>query len=216
MIRIADHGRVRVLTLARGQKRNAIDTALAEALIAALRAADAAESVAALVLAGEGAVFCAGADLAELRALAADPVAREARVTLSAALLAAPGACGKPVVAAVQGAAMGAGAALALGCDQVLLAGDARLGFPEAQHGILPERMVPVLRRHLPPRRAFDLLATGRALPATEALAWGLADAVVPAASLLQDAIARAELCAQLPPAQTRRLKQLCGTGTAA
>ena len=210
MIRTEDREGIRLLSLARPEKRNALDTALAEGLIAALRAAEAAPDVAAIVLAAEGPGFCAGADLGELRALAGDPTAKAARVALSEAVLLAPGETGKPVVAAVHGAALGAGAALALCCDRLVLAEGATLGFPEARHGMLPALMAPVLRRHLPPRQVFRLLATGQPVDAAEALALGLAEAVVPAALLLGEAMRLAREATGLGVPQMRALKRLC------
>lgn len=210
MIRTEDRDGIRRLSLARPEKRNALDTALAQGLIAALRAAEAAPEVAAIVLAAEGPGFCAGADLGELRALADDPAAKSARVALSEAILLAPGGTGKPVVAAVHGAALGAGAALALCCDRLVMAEGATLGFPEARHGMLPALMAPVLRQHLPPRQVFRLLATGRPLPAAEALGLGLAEAVVPAEVLHAEAAGLAREAASLPVPQMRALKRLC------
>jgi len=213
MIRAETRGRLRLLVLARPEKRNAIDTALAEGLIAGLQAAAEDSAVTAIVLAAEGPGFCAGADLTELRALAANPSARAARAALSEAILLAPGCTAKPVVAAVQGAALGAGAALALCCDQMLMAEGASLGFPEAKHGMLPALMAPVLLRHLAPRQVFSLLASGRALPAAEAASLGLCPAPVPAAALLEQAAALAEGLATLPPPAMLALKQLCAAG---
>jgi enoyl-CoA hydratase/carnithine racemase len=215
MIRSEERDRVRLLLLARPEKRNAFDAATATALIEALRATEAAPEVAAIVLAGEGPGFSAGADLGELRAIAGDPEARAARAALSEALLLAPGAIGKPVVAAVHGAALGAGAALALCCDRLLLAEDATLGFPEALHGMLPALMAPVLLRHLPPRVAFRLLATGAPMTAAEALAAGLAEAVLPAATLRDAACRLALEAATLPPPAMRALKALCAAAPA-
>ncbi|MBX6375943.1 MAG: enoyl-CoA hydratase/isomerase family protein, partial [Acetobacteraceae bacterium] len=146
MIRRETRGRVLLLTLDRPAKRNALDRALCEALLAALGETG---DAAALVVAGAGPSFCAGADLGEWRALEADPAAREARAALGEALLAAPGEVPKPVVAAVHGAAMGAGAALALGCDMVVMAEGARLGYPEARQGIFPSGVAPSLLAHL-------------------------------------------------------------------
>jgi enoyl-CoA hydratase/carnithine racemase len=212
MIREEMRGHLRVLRLDRPEKRNALDRATVEALLGAFaRAAE--EDCAALVLAAEGAAFCAGADLAEMKALAADPVAREARAALTVALMEAPGRVPKPVVAAVHGAAMGAGASLALACDAVVLAEDARLGWPEARHGMLPRLVAPVLLRHLGPKPAFDLLATGRALDAAQALSLGLATRVVREDVLLNEACALAEAAAGLPPAAMGALKRMIREG---
>ncbi|MFC7556054.1 enoyl-CoA hydratase/isomerase family protein [Pseudoroseomonas wenyumeiae] len=167
----------------------------------------------AVVLAADGPSFCAGADLGEIRAIAADPGARAARAALSEAVLLAPGRIGKPVVAAVQGAALGAGAALALGCDAMLMAPGAKLGFPEARHGMLPALMAPVLLRHLPPREVFRLLATGEDLPADEAWRLGLCGKLVPEDELLEAAMSLAASLATLPPPRMWALKRLCAAG---
>ncbi len=204
-----DRGSVRVIRLNRPEKRNALNRAMIEALLAALERASAEDGVAAIVLAANGPGFCAGADLGEMRALREDPAAMAARRALTPTLMAAPSRLGKPVAAAVQGAALGAGAALALSCDVTILADTAVLGFPEARHGMLPELMVPVLLRHLPPRRVFDLLATGRDITPAEALSLGLAERVVPAERVLDEAAARAEAAAALPPSALLRLKEL-------
>jgi enoyl-CoA hydratase/carnithine racemase len=211
-----DRGHVRILFLNRPEKRNALNRPLIEALMAALERAGADEGVAALVIAAEGPGFCAGADLGEMQALRDDPAAQAARRALTPALLAAPSRIGKPVVAAVHGAALGAGAALALACDMAVLAETAGFGFPEARHGMLPALMAPVLLRHLPPRRVFNLLATGRDIPPGEALSLGLVDRVVPVETVLDEASALAEAASLLPPPALLRLKELLSNGKAA
>lgn len=210
MIQVEAHkGGVRLLRLDRPQKRNAMDRAMVEALLAALRDAGNDPAVAAIVLAGAAGGFSAGADLAEMKQLASDPAARAARSALTVALMDAPTQVPKPVVAAVQGAAMGAGASLALACDAVAMAEDARLAWPEAKHAMLPRLVAPVLLRHLGPKPAFDLLATGRAVGAAEALALGLATRVVPAAQVEVEACAMAAAAALLPPEAMAELKRM-------
>src|SRR4051794_13828912 len=124
-------GGVSILSLNRPEKRNALNNALCAALLEALQAANADPAVAGGVLTGAGAGFSAGADLGERAVLIEDAAARAARSALSDALLAAPGAMGKPVVAALHGAVVGAGASLALCCDLVIAAEDARFSYPE-------------------------------------------------------------------------------------
>ncbi len=210
MIRSETRGRTRLIYLSRPEKRNAIDTALAEGLIAALRAAEAEEDITAIVIAADGPIFCAGADLGERKALAMDAAALDRRGRLSESLLLNPGEIGKPVVAAVHGPALGAGAALALCCDMMVMAEGASLGFPEAKHGMLPALMVPVLRPRLPPATLFRLLAIGAPLPADEAQKLGLAAAVMAPAALLAEAASLAEAAATLPVPRLRALKRLC------
>jgi enoyl-CoA hydratase/carnithine racemase len=213
MIRQDTRKGVRLLFLSRPEKRNALDTATAQGLVDALAGAAGDDAVRAVVLAADGPGFCAGADLGEIRAIAADPAARAARAALSEAVLLTPGRSGKPVVAAVHGAALGAGAALALCCDALVMASEAKLGFPEARHGMLPALMAPVLLRHLPPREVFRLLATGNDLPAAEAQRLGLCDAPVPGDGLLANAAALAAALATLPPPRMLALKRLCAAG---
>jgi enoyl-CoA hydratase/carnithine racemase len=210
MIRIEARAQgVRLLRMDRPDKRNAMDRATIEALLAALHAAGEDTTVAAVVITGAGGHFSAGADLAEMQALAADPTARQARSALTVGLLDAPARIPKPVVAAVQGAAMGAGASLALACDVVAMAEYARFAWPEAKHAMLPRLVAPVLLRHLGPKPAFDLLATGRAVGAAEALALGLATRIVPAAHVEAEACAMAAAAALLPPAAMAELKRM-------
>lgn len=210
MIHIVEAGPVRRIFMTRAAKRNAIDTAMAQGLMDALRDAESDAAVAAIVLAAEGDVFSAGADLAERKALAADSEARAARWALGEALLMASGEIGKPVVAAVQGAALGAGAALALCCDMMVMATAATLAFPETRHGMLPSLMAPVLRARLPAATVFRLLATGTPVSAEEAERLGLAAAVVAPAGLIGAADALALSAATLPVPQMRALKRLC------
>lgn len=198
---------VRIIRLDRAEKRNALNRALAETLIAALEQAGVAATTKAVVLAGNGPGFCAGADLAEMKAL--DGEARASRSALTVALLDTPARVPKPVVAAVQGGAMGAGASLALSCDMVVMAEDARLAWPEAKHAMLPRLVAPVLLRHVGPKLGFDLLATGRALGAAEALSLGLTSRMVPAEALIEQACAVALSAALLLPESMTDLKRM-------
>ena len=198
---------VQVIRLDRADKRNAMNGPMVQALLDALKAAGDDPSIKAVVLAGNGPGFSAGADLAEMKTL--DGEARAARSALTVALMEAPTLVPKPVVAAVNGAAMGAGASLAIACDVVVMADDARLAWPEAKHAMLPRLVAPVLLRHLGPKVGFDLLATGRALDAKEALALGLASRVVTHGALIEDACDAALAAALLPPASMAELKRM-------
>ncbi|MDO9709495.1 enoyl-CoA hydratase/isomerase family protein [Paracraurococcus lichenis] len=207
MLLIESRADIRVLRLSRPEKRNALSMALSSALIDAFQSAEAAAEVRAVVLCGEGAGFCAGGDLEERRLLADDAAAWQARAALADAVLAAPGATAKPVVAAVHGRVVGMGASLALGCDMVVAAEDALFSWPEARHGIWPHLVLPQLLRHLGPKDAFELLATGRALDAAEARALRLVNRVVAPDGLLEEACALASAAAQYPPEMLRGIK---------
>ena len=208
-----DRGRIRLLTLNRPEKRNALSSELMAALLAALRAADADAAVAGVVIAAAGPGFCAGADLADRAAAMQDEARRNERTALSDALIAAPGRLGTPVVAALHGAVVGAGASIALCCDMAIAAEGTRFLWPEAKHAIYPSLVAPMLLRHLSPRDVFELLATGRAMPAEEALRLRLVNRVVPAERLLEEACAAAEATATYPPDLLRRLKQAIDAG---
>lgn len=210
MIRIEPRaGGVRLLRLDRPEKRNAMNGAMVGALLAALQAAGEDEGVLGIVISGAGGTFSAGADLVEMQQLAVDPAARQSRAALTIALMAAPPCIPRPVIAAVQGAAMGAGASLALACDAVVMAEDGRLAWPEAKHAMLPRLVAPVLLRHLGPKPAFDLLASGRAVGAAEALALGLATRIVPPVRVEDEACAMAAALALLPPEAMGELKRM-------
>ena len=142
-----------------------------------------------------------------------DEARRNERTALSDALIAAPGQLGKPVVAALHGAVVGAGASIALCCDIAIAAEGTRFLWPEAKHAIYPSLVAPMLLRHLSPRDVFELLATGRAMPAEEALRLRLVNRVVPAERLLEEACAAAEATATYPPDLLRRLKQAIDAG---
>jgi enoyl-CoA hydratase/carnithine racemase len=101
----------------------------------------------------------------------------------------------KPVIAAINGAAMGGGAGLAIACDLALAARSARLGYPEVRHGIVAAIVLPNLVRQVGRKAAFELVATGEAIGAERALALGMVNAVHEDAALLPEAM---RLAAQL------------------
>ncbi len=203
-----ERGAVRVLTLNRPEKRNALDTALTRALLEALRATDEDEGVRAIVLTGAGPAFCAGADLAEFKGLA-DPKAAEARAELTMSLHLIFSKLVKPVVTAINGSAMGGGAGLALAGDLAVMGEGAKLGYPEAKHGIVAAIVMANLVRQVGRKSAFELVALAEPIGAARALELGMVNRVVPDARLLDEAVALAErLAAMHPPAMamTKRL----------
>ncbi|MEP9350681.1 enoyl-CoA hydratase/isomerase family protein [Xanthobacter sp. KR7-225] len=206
-LRVSDQDGVRQLVLARPAARNALDGALVAGLTQAIDDADADPQVRVVVLRGEGAGFCAGADLKETARIddAFEAAAHAHRMRL---LLEAPGRAAKPVIAQVHGFALGAGCALALACDMAVMADDARLGFPEVRHAVVPALVVPGLVRRVGPFAAFDLLANGRIFTAAEAAIPGLA--VLPAgADLAAEVAARAAELAGRPPELLALVKQM-------
>lgn len=189
-------GGVLTLTLDRAAKRNALTTAMVNALHAALERADCDADVRVVVLRGAGADFCAGADLTELLASAdRDPADNERDALRLGTLFTAIRAFPRPVVAIVRGRALAGGAGLATACDIVLCAESATLGYPEMQRGFVPAMVMTLLRRLAGEKAALDLVLTGRLVSAEESLRLGLASRVVPDSELDR---AADELIAQL------------------
>jgi enoyl-CoA hydratase/carnithine racemase len=174
---IENRGKVRVLTLNRPEKRNALDTALTQALLKELRVADAEDGVDALVLTGAGQAFCAGADLSEFKDLK-DAMAAEQRAELTMQLHLVFSKMTTPVVTAINGAAMGGGAGLALAGDLAVMGETAKLGYPEAKHGIVAAIVMANLVRQVGPKAAFELVALGEPVDAKRALALGMVNYV--------------------------------------
>jgi 2-(1,2-epoxy-1,2-dihydrophenyl)acetyl-CoA isomerase len=210
-LRVERAGGVRTLVLDRPDKLNAVNGALADALVAAIDDAARDDDVRVLVLTGAGRAFCAGLDLSappELptatRADRLDPFAWVGRWVRSVV------GCEKPVIASVNGPAAGAGFGLALACDVRIVASSARLTAGYARRGLSPDAGVSYfLPRHVGLARAADILLTGRDVDAAEAERIGLATLVVPDAELASStAKYAATLAAGAPFAQalTKRL----------
>jgi len=182
---LANAGGVLTVTLNRPAKRNAIDEPMLRALHAALDQADLDGTVRVVVLRGAGTDFCAGVDLHDLLA-SADRSMEENRASARrfADVLLRIREIPKPVIAVVQGRAMGGGAGLATAADLVYGARSARFVYPEIQRGFVPAVVLALLRRACPDKVAFDLVATGRPLEASEAAAWGLVSRVCDEAEL--------------------------------
>jgi enoyl-CoA hydratase/carnithine racemase len=210
VILVEDRDAVRVLTLNRPDKRNALNTALTQALLDALRAADADDSVGCVLLTGAGQGFCAGADLAEFKDLTPEKqhlVAARAELTMQLHL--AFPRLSKPVVTAINGAAMGGGAGLAIAGDLAVMAEGASLGYPETKHGIVAATVMANLVRQAGRKAAFELVALGEPVGAQRALELGIVNRVVPAERLMDEAQALAQKLAAVSRPAMRLTKQL-------
>jgi len=205
---IEDKGNVRILTLNRPEKRNALDTALTRDLLEALREADAEAGMHCVVLTGAGQGFCAGADLAEFKGLK-DPKAAEMRAELTMQLHLIFSKMDTPVVTAINGAAMGGGAGLAIAGDIAVMAESAKIGYPETKHGIVAAIVMGNLVRQIGHKAAFELVAFGEPVGAKRALELGMVNRVVPDAKLMEEALALAQKIAAVSRpamAQTKAL----------
>jgi 2-(1,2-epoxy-1,2-dihydrophenyl)acetyl-CoA isomerase len=200
-------GAVLTITLDRPDVLNALSSSMQRQLAAALEEARD-PSVRAVVLTGAGRGFCAGQDLAELEGGALD-IGDRLREHHNRNVLALR-ALEKPVIAAVNGPAAGAGLSLALACDVRIAAEDASFVPGFVGVGLAPDSGATWLVRHvLGSGRAFEWLATGRRLTAAEALQWGLVSEVVPAAELGDRAAEVAELFAAMPTRAVWETKRL-------
>ena len=205
-------GPVAVLHLDRPHRLNAVVPALVDGMLAGFERAGA-EGVGAVVLAGRGRAFCAGHDLKE-PAPAEDEAAARQRLQRIQDVTRAIRSLPVPVVAAVHGYALGAGAEFALGCDLVVAAQDARFGFPEVGVGLsVTGGISALLPRTVGPVRAKELLFLGEHLSADEAHRLGLVNTVVPAGTHEQVALELAQRLAAQPPAALALAKSLLDHG---
>jgi enoyl-CoA hydratase/carnithine racemase len=205
---VENRGAVRILTMNRPEKRNALNAALTEALLQSLRDADEDPSVGCIVLTGAGQGFCAGADLSEFKGLQ-DPQAAEKRAELTMQLHLVFSQISKPVVTAINGAAMGGGAGLAIAGDMAVMAEGARLGYPEAKHGIVAAIVMANLVRQVGRKAAFELVALGEPIDAAQALRLGMINRISRGDEVVSTAVFLAEkLAAVARPAmaETKRL----------
>jgi enoyl-CoA hydratase/carnithine racemase len=214
---IEDRAAVRVLTMNRPDKRNALNNELTRALLTELQAADRDPAVKAIVLTGAGKAFCAGADVKEFGGFVnsgnadASSAAQAAldRAHLTTNLHRVFSQIGKPVVGAAHGYAMGGGAGLALACDMLVAGESLKLGYPELKHGIVAAIVMANLVRQVGRKAAFELVSLGEAADAQRALALGLVNRVVADDALLDTAVGIAERLAAFDApamAATKRL----------
>lgn len=196
------------IRLNRQAKKNALTTAMYDALADALEAAENDESLRAILIGAEGDIFTAGNDLNDFAAvggIAPDEALRQVERFLRALI-----GTKKPVIAAVAGDGVGIGATMLLHCDMVVIAEDAQLTTPFTSLGLTPEAasslLLPDLMGH---RRAFAMLALGQPLGGKEAALVGLASEAVPRADVEPRARQAAEACCARPPEAMRITKKL-------
>lgn len=203
-LKVSRDGALAHLVLARPERRNALSPGLVAALLQALQEACEDPRVGAVVLSAEGEHFCAGGDLGpgglSGDGLLAQHHQRGAFATLLERLHDAP----VPVVAAMQGDALGGGAGLVAACHLLVMAEGARLSTPELKVGLFPWMIAPVLARKLPRNALHELVLCGGRLDADRALSWGLANRVVPREQVLSTATDMARQAAAHSPAIVR------------
>ena len=193
-VRFEVEGHIGVITLSDAAKRNALSRAIVRGMFAALDSALSSHARA-IVIAADGPVFCAGANIADLRDGWMDGDEAETDPTrLFEALTRLP----RVVIGAVDGPALGGGVELLLSCDLVVAARSSWFALPELGHGVIPNTALARLQRVVGMRRAMELVMTRRRVTAQEALAFGMVNELVDsdarsrAVSLVRDIIAHA------------------------
>jgi enoyl-CoA hydratase len=194
-ILLETRGRVGLIRLNRPQALNALNARLNEELTQAVAALDADAGIGCMLIAGSEKAFAAGADIKEM----ADKSAVDAFMSDFTGGWDAVARARKPVIAAVAGFALGGGCELAMQCDLIIAADTAKFGQPEIKLGIIPgiggtQRLPHAVGK----AKAMDLILTGRIMDAAEAERAGLVARVVPAASLMEEAMKVAETIAAM------------------
>jgi enoyl-CoA hydratase/carnithine racemase len=206
---VETRGALRLLTLNRPKKLNALNADLIKALTEALLAVQHDDSVAAVIITGAGRAFCPGMDTSSPRLLTTEnrkDLVRHADESIDLFKLLAR--IDKPIIAAVHGYALGAGCSLALGCDLVVAAESARFGFPELRAGLTASTVTAHAVHVMGRKIAFELLMLCENITPQRAYELGLVNRVVPDDQLLPAALAMAEIIAKWNPefvGQTKR-----------
>jgi enoyl-CoA hydratase len=204
---------VALLTLNRPDRLNALSSEVGTALADAVADLGRDDAIGAIIVAGAGRAFCAGADIEELDGLDG-PLAFRSFIEHLTACLDVLERCPKPSVAAIHGVAMGGGLELALACDLRVAEETARLGVPEIKLGLLPGAAGTArLPRLLPPTIARQMLLTGDPISAATAERFGLLNVVVPAGEALNAAQELATKLAAGPPLARAAAKRLLNHG---
>lgn len=213
LVRLERRDAVGILTLDRPDALNALSRALLEALEARVQEIAAEPGIRALVITGAGRAFAAGADIAEMRALS--PIEAEQFSQLGHRAFAALEALPQPVIAAVNGFALGGGCELACACDWIYAGARAKFGQPEVSLGLVPGfGGTTRLARKVGPGWARELVLTGEPIDAETAQRIGLANRVFEdAEKLLEASVAAAAKAAEKGPVAVAQAKRLMVSG---
>ena len=187
-IKVESDGALAHVTLNRPEKRNAISATMIAEMLAALKDVETGSERVAIIT-GAGKAFCAGMDLDALKALATQsPEENLADARRTAGFFRRLWSFPKPLIAAVNGAALAGGCGIATLCDFTLAAPEAKFGYTEVRVGFMPALVSMFLERQVGEKLGRDLFLTGRIVDAAEAQAMGLVTRVVPAEQLLSAA----------------------------
>ena len=201
------HDAVTLIRLNRPQALNALNDQLMDELTAALDVAEADDAVRCMVITGSERAFAAGADIKEMMSKDYVQAYREDFITRNWERVTR---CRKPVIAAVAGYALGGGCELAMMCDFIIAADNAKFGQPEITLGVSPGAGgTQRLTRLIGKSKAMDMILTGRMMDADEAERSGLVSRVVPLASLMEEVLATAAKIAALSPVSLMLTKEM-------
>ncbi|MBV1879762.1 MAG: enoyl-CoA hydratase/isomerase family protein [Pseudomonadales bacterium] len=191
-VSIRNEGKVRYLTLNRPDKLNAMNQQLSNELSVALTAADRDREVSVIVINGEGRAFCAGADLSDSAGKGSSLAVADS-IDESIAFYQQLVTLDTPMIAAVQGYALGGGCNLAMSCDLVIATDDATFGYPEVKLGMPASGVSPTLVHQIGRKAAFELLVLCENINATKALQFGMINRIVAAEDLMTQTQAMAQ-----------------------
>lgn len=207
---IENDGGIRIITLNRPDKRNALNDELIAELKAALIASDADESVRAIVIRGAGKDFCSGADLSALQKIANASHEENLEDARSLGeLYKLIRRVRQPVIAAVKGRALAGGFGLALACDVIFAHDEARFGFPEVKIGFVPAMVAAILRRNMSEKDAFATLTLGNEITATELRKRSIVEAIIQGEDFDAEIIAIAKQYEKLSASAVQMTKRL-------
>jgi enoyl-CoA hydratase len=198
---VQDEGHIRILTLNRPERANALSQSLIRSLIDEVVRADEDPDVRVIVFTGAGErAFCAGFDLKDIQQRDAAGQRNPFEVVLE---------CNTPTIAAINGAAVGGGMELAAACDLRVIARTAILAMPEVKRGMAAHVGSVILPRVLPPAIALELLMTGEPATAEQAMSWGFINRLVNREDVLPTALDLARVIAANAPLSVRRVKAM-------
>ncbi|MCF8568081.1 enoyl-CoA hydratase/isomerase family protein [Alicyclobacillus tolerans] len=199
------HDRVALIRIQRDEARNALNLALMNELVDTLECLDADETVRCMVLTGGEKAFAAGADIAEMADVTAPAMKllNQFRIWDKIRFLT------KPLIAAVNGYALGGGCELAMACDMIVAGEEAKFGQPEVKIGVMPGAGgTQRLTRNVGKARALEMLLTGNAISAERAWQMGLVNRVVATDKCVDEALRLAHEIAQQAPMAVRLIKE--------
>ncbi|HEY4838944.1 MAG TPA: enoyl-CoA hydratase-related protein [Candidatus Acidoferrales bacterium] len=215
-LKLTHEGAVATITLTRPEKRNAISAQMIEELLAALAEIEH-TAVRAVIITGSGSAFCSGMDLDALKNLAQQsPTQNLEDSRLMATMFRRLWAYPKPLIAAVNGAAIAGGCGIATLCDFTIAVPEAKFGYTEVRIGFIPAIVSVFLIRQIGDKRARDLLLTGRILTAEEAKQIGLVNHIVEPDKLMDAARIYAASLVESSPSSIERTKRLLTESAAA